>query len=361
MPTTIVRSVADATGPVFRETCEHILKTKCAAARGPAGTPCPQLHFRIIKRPYTDLSLGDCSYLNTCHRLDTCRYIHYELDDTPAESTDRPSVMAAPGSEADASPPSSAAPEGAQPPPTTVAHVAAPSADGASYPPLYPSQWINCDVRTLDFRILGKFSIIMADPPWDIRMSLPYGTMSDEEMKAMQVCELQDEGLIFLWVTGRAMELGRECLAAWGYERVDEIVWVKINQLQRLIRTGRTGHWLNHSKEHCLVGAKGRPQRWLNGGVDCDVIVSEVRETSRKPDQIYGIIDRLSPGTRKLELFGRSHNTRPGWVTLGNQLNGARVYEKEVVDKFNRCYPDTPLALTPLPETLPTLPAEDTG
>lgn len=50
-------------------------------------------------------------------------------------------------------------------------------------------------------------------------------------------------------------------------------VWVKTNQLQRLIRTGRTGHWINHSKEHCLVGVKGNPQ--VNKGVDCDVIVAE--------------------------------------------------------------------------------------
>ena len=46
----------------------------------------------------------------------------------------------------------------------------------------------------------------------------------------------------------RAMELGRECLTLWGYERVDELIWVKSNQLQRIIRTGRTGHWLNHGK-----------------------------------------------------------------------------------------------------------------
>ena len=38
---------------------------------------------------------------------------------------------------------------------------------------------------------------------------------------------------------------------------MDELIWVKTNQLQRLIRTGRTGHWLNHGKEHCLVGVKG--------------------------------------------------------------------------------------------------------
>ena len=93
------------------------------------------------------------------------------------------------------------------------------------------------------------------------------------------------------------MELGRECLKLWGYERVDEIIWVKTNQLQRIIRTGRTGHWINHGKEHCLVGFKGQNIK-LNKGLDCDVIVAEVRATSHKPDEIYGIIERLSPGTR---------------------------------------------------------------
>ena len=41
--------------------------------------------------------------------------------------------------------------------------------------------------------------------------------MKDKEMRILQVEQLQDEGMIFLWVTGRAMELGRECLELWGY------------------------------------------------------------------------------------------------------------------------------------------------
>jgi N6-adenosine-specific RNA methylase IME4 len=28
---------------------------------------------------------------------------------------------------------------------------------------------------------LGKFGVVMADPPWDINIDLPYGTMSGEE------------------------------------------------------------------------------------------------------------------------------------------------------------------------------------
>ena len=108
-------------------------------------------------------------------------------------------------------------------------------------------------------------------------------TMSDEEMRRMDVQVLQDDGVIFLWVTGRAMELGRECLEIWGYRFVQELLWVKTNQLQRIIRTGRTGHWINHSKEHCLVGIKGEPK--LNWNIDCDVVCAEVRETSARREQ----------------------------------------------------------------------------
>lgn len=61
------------------------------------------------------------------------------------------------------------------------------------------------------------------------------------------------------------------------------------------------------------VGMKGNP-RMLNRGLDCDVIVAEVRATSHKPDEMYGIIERLSPGTRKIELFGRPHNVQPNWL-----------------------------------------------
>lgn len=166
-------------------------------------------------------------------------------------------------------------------------------------------------------------------------MDLPYATMKDDEICKLNFPKLQerDGGLLFLWVTGRAMERAREIFDYWGYQQIEEIVWIKTNQLQKVVRTGRTGHWLNHSKEHCLVGVKGQP-RGLNRYVDCDVIVAEARETSRKPEELYDIIERLSPGTRKVEIFGRRHNIRDGWVTVGNQLPPTRLLEPDVVAQF---------------------------
>lgn len=278
---------------------------------------CNRLHFKKIIQAHTDVVLGDCSFLNTCFHMSSCKYVHYQVDNAeqtvnkavkiPPESTDGQQILL---------------------PKRSIEKVT-----------LNPAQWIQCDLRYLDMTCLGKFSIVMADPPWDIHMELPYGTMSDDEMRELGVPALQDDGLIFLWVTGRAMELGRECLKLWGYERVDELIWVKTNQLQRIIRTGRTGHWLNHGKEHCLVGLKGKPKN-LNRGLDCDVIVAEVRATSHKPDEVYGIIERLSPGTRKIELFGRQHNVQPNWLTIGNQLDGVKLVDPELINSFQKRYPD---------------------
>lgn len=253
---------------------------------------CNKLHFKKIIQLHTDETLGDCSFLNTCFHMDTCKYVHYEVD-----SLSNSDNISKSGENVKQARALSILPKLKVIDQSTALH---------------PAQWIQCDLRFLDMTVLGKFAVIMADPPWDIHMELPYGTMSDDEMRQLGVPALQDDGLIFLWVTGRAMELGRECLKLWGYERFDELIWVKTNQLQRIIRTGRTGHWLNHGKEHCLVGTKGNPKN-LNRGLDCDVIVAEVRATSHKPDEIYGIIERLSPGTRKIELFGRPHNVQPNW------------------------------------------------
>jgi len=84
---------------------------------------------------------------------------------------------------------------------------------------------------------------------------------------------------------------------------------------------------------------KGNP-RMLNRGLDCDVIVAEVRATSHKPDEMYGIIERLSPGTRKIELFGRPHNVQPNWITLGNQLDGVHLLDPDIARAYQKHYPD---------------------
>jgi len=75
--------------------------------------------------------------------------------------------------------------------------------------------------------------------------------MNDDEMRKMPMPILQDEGFLFLWVTGRAMEVGRECMRVWGYTRVDEVVWVKTNQ----VRFYPPLLWMSFDLVHYLAAA----------------------------------------------------------------------------------------------------------
>lgn len=358
----LLTQLMSSTDNRYQAFCLHLTRAGC-----PNATTCQSLHFKPVLYPQTDPSYGHCSYLNTCHRTASCKYLHFELDTDPPQ---QPFIFET----------------------TNLNHpYEADSEEARDIGLIHPSrslrehgfdawipnkevgkeqeevQWIDCDLKNFDYSMLGRYDIILADPPWDIHMSLPYGTMSDDDMRAMPVPILQDEGLIFLWTTGRAMELGRELLAHWGYTRIDELIWVKVGQTQRLIRTGRTGHHLNHTKEHCLVGAKtraspeqsaaleskpvpGSTQRyvgsraagvppplpeWVHQGINADVIVSEVRDTSRKPDELYAIIERLCPGGKKVELFGRKHNVRRGWMTLGNQLKSDHVLDPALQQRLD--------------------------
>lgn len=77
----LARDVFKSKGKVyFREYCFWGTKAECLAATK-SNRPCSRVHFRKIVKPFTDEGLGDCSYLNTCHRMDTCKFLHYEIDD----------------------------------------------------------------------------------------------------------------------------------------------------------------------------------------------------------------------------------------------------------------------------------------
>jgi N6-adenosine-specific RNA methylase IME4 len=297
--------------------CPHGSRNDCRRAMESVAA-CARIHFKKIIKPWTDESLGDCSYLDTCRHIDKCKYVHYALDLTveQAKYLNECGVHN----------------RGTDTKRINEMELGMKGAD-------LPAQWVQCDLRRFPLTIFnGQIDVVMADPPWDIHMELPYGTLTDDEVRNLKIGDIHKDGVIFLWVTGRAMELARDCFRIWGYKRIEEIIWVKTNQLQRIIRTGRTGHWINHSKEHCLVGIKGNPR--LNRNLDCDVIVSEVRETSRKPDEIYNLIERMFPNCMKLELFGRPHNVHDNWITCGNQLDGVRLCDEEIVRRYNVENPD---------------------
>ena len=75
---------------------------------------------------------------------------------------------------------------------------------------------------------------------------------------------------------------------------VDEIVWVKMTVNKRLAKSH--GYYLQHAKEVCLVGRRGKLPENCQASVASDVIYSERRGQSQKPEEIYQIIEELVPG-----------------------------------------------------------------
>lgn len=296
-----------------------------------------KIHFLpIIIKNVTDIQLGDCSYLDTCHKFqqnnNSCKYVHY-FEYKPKENAiftkEEAVFIEFEHSQDDVDP-------------LFTFNISNYKKSAKKPTP------IECDLRKYDFERLQteNFNAIIADPPWNIHMNLPYGTCNDQELFELPLHKLQAPkinhhydifktegdcsnrfvykkgGVMALWVTVRSINLGKQLLVANGYKIINELSWIKINQLCRTIVTGRTGHWLNHSKEHLLLGYKGNVDEWLLlRQQDLDFIVSQTRETSQKPDELYEILERLcGEHSNNLELFGRKNNLRESWVTIGNQL-----------------------------------------
>jgi N6-adenosine-specific RNA methylase IME4 len=69
--------------------------------------------------------------------------------------------------------------------------------------------------------------------------------------------------------------------------------------------------------ELILFGVRGKNARTLAAGRrQVNYLATQKREHSRKPDELYNIIEGCSPGPY-LEMFARG--TRPNWTTWGNQ------------------------------------------
>jgi mRNA m6A methyltransferase catalytic subunit len=99
---------------------------------------------------------------------------------------------------------------------------------------------------------------------------------------------------------------------------VDDITWVKTTVNRRMAKSH--GYYLQHAKETCLVGRKGKLPANLNGNALADIILAERRGQSQKPQEIYHMIENFVPNGKYLEIFARRNNLRNYWVSVGNEL-----------------------------------------
>jgi N6-adenosine-specific RNA methylase IME4 len=177
-----------------------------------------------------------------------------------------------------------------------------------------------------------KFATLLADPPWRFinrtgkvapehhRLSR-YGTMSVDEIAALPIASaLADTAHLYLWVPNALLPDGLKVLHAWGFNYKSNIVWHKLRKDGGSDGRG-VGFYFRNVTEIILFGTRGKNARTLAPGrSQVNYVGTRKREHSRKPDELYPIIEACSPGPR-LELFARG--TRKGWSVWGNQADDA--------------------------------------
>lgn len=173
-----------------------------------------------------------------------------------------------------------------------------------------------------------KFSTIYADPPWrfqnrtgkvapEHKRLTRYDTMDLEEIKALPVSDIADKKChLYLWVPNALLPDGLEVMKAWGFEYKGNIVWEKVRKDGGPDGRG-VGFYFRNVTELLLFGVRGSANRTLAPArSQVNLIRTQKREHSRKPDEIIPIIERCSPGPF-IELFARGD--REGWAMWGNQ------------------------------------------
>lgn len=70
-------------------------------------------------------------------------------------------------------------------------------------------------------------------------------------------------------------------------------MWVKMTVNRRMAKSH--GFYLQHAKEVCLVGKIGDDPPGVRRSIGSDIIFSERRGQSQKPEEIYQLIEELVP------------------------------------------------------------------
>jgi N6-adenosine-specific RNA methylase IME4 len=176
-------------------------------------------------------------------------------------------------------------------------------------------------------RTTEKYQIIYADPPWKFKnyndntahywAGEHYDLMETNQIQALGVSQIaSDNCVLFLWVTFPMLPLAFYVIKSWGFEyKTVAFVWVKQNRKGYGFYLGM-GYWTRSNAEICLLAVKGKPKR-VGAGVR-QLVLSPLREHSRKPDEVRERIVQLCGDLPRIELFAR--RKVEGWDCWGNEV-----------------------------------------
>lgn len=176
-------------------------------------------------------------------------------------------------------------------------------------------------------KVTDRFTTILADPPWQFqnrtgkmapehRRLLRYPTMPLTEIVRLPVPQItMPNAHLYLWVPNALLKEGLQVMEAWGFTYKSNLVWYKVRKDGGPDGRG-VGFYFRNVTELILFGVKGSMRTLDPGRTQVNLISTQKREHSRKPDELYDVIEACSPGPY-IELFARF--AREGWHQWGNE------------------------------------------
>jgi len=147
-----------------------------------------------------------------------------------------------------------------------------------------------------------KYRVIYADPP--------YSTMSKSELSDLPVVDLvEDDAVLFMWVTSPLLAQCFELIEAWGFSYKACFVWDKVKH--------NFGHYNSIRHEFLLICTRGSCTPDNPEQIDSVVSIEKSAKHSEKPEQFRKIIDNMYPNGMRIELF--AHTETDGWDSWGNE------------------------------------------
>ena len=141
--------------------------------------------------------------------------------------------------------------------------------------------------------------------------------MSMDEIHELPVSDFSsDQSHLYLWVPNALIQYGLKVMEAWGFTYKTNLVWYKIRKDGGPDGRG-VGFYFRNVTELVLFGIRGSLRTLQPGRRQVNIISSRKREHSRKPDELYDVIESCSPGPY-VELFAR--HRREGWTQWGDEL-----------------------------------------
>lgn len=175
-----------------------------------------------------------------------------------------------------------------------------------------------------------KYKIIYADPPWKYRRTSVQGAaerhypcMSYDELKNLNVKNIADKDcVLFMWATFPQLQEALNLIKAWGFEyKTVAFVWLKLNKKEKGFFFG-LGFWTRGNAEICLLATRGKPKR-ISKSVH-QLIISQLRKHSQKPDEARQKIIDLLGDIPRIELFAREKID--GWDVWGNEVDSDIIF-----------------------------------